>query len=150
MHHSTDWAQIVRRCEGCSKELFQERPGRSVCGGSFPRLVRTEGRHRGFDKCANILGGSMIGCDSEKCFALLRFCLGGFFACICFGALLGQPVLHLGTASACVGQCAGRPFARFYATRAAYLFSPIFDLESTRAGADGTQARARLSHSKLP
>jgi hypothetical protein len=24
MHHSTDWAQIVRRCEGCSKELFQE------------------------------------------------------------------------------------------------------------------------------
>ena len=26
MHHSTDWAQIVRRCEGCSKELFQERP----------------------------------------------------------------------------------------------------------------------------
>jgi hypothetical protein len=115
MHHSTDWAQIVRRCEGCSKELFQERPGRPVCGGSFPRLVRTEGRHRGFDKCANILGGSMIGCDSEQCFALLRFCLGGFFACKsgCFGALLGQPVLHLGTASACVLQCAGRPFARF-------------------------------------
>jgi hypothetical protein len=91
MHHSTDWAQIVRRCEGCSKELFQERQGRPVCGGS------------------------MIGCDSEQCFALLRFCLGGFFACKsgCFGALLGQPVLQLGTASACVGQCAGRPFARF-------------------------------------
>src|SRR4029450_8049683 len=27
MHHSTDWAQIVRRCEGCSKELFQELRG---------------------------------------------------------------------------------------------------------------------------
>jgi hypothetical protein len=23
-HHSRDWAQIVRRCEGCSKELLQE------------------------------------------------------------------------------------------------------------------------------
>src|SRR5690242_828883 len=30
------------------------------------------------------------------------------------------------------------------------LISQIFDLESTRAGADGTQARARLSHSKRP
>jgi hypothetical protein len=28
--------------------------------------------------------------------------------------------------------------------------SQIFDLESTRAGADGTQARAGLSHSKRP
>ena len=49
-------------------------------------------------------------------------------------------------------QCAGTavPPAFLCDTRAAHLFSPIFDLESTRAGADGTQARARLSHSKRP
>src|SRR5262249_36386869 len=35
-------------------------------------------------------------------------------------------------------------------TRAAHLFSPIFDRESTRAAADETQVRAGFSHSKRP
>src|SRR5215831_677722 len=35
-------------------------------------------------------------------------------------------------------------------TRAAHLFSPIFDRESTRAAGDETQVRAGFSHSKRP
>ena len=49
-------------------------------------------------------------------------------------------------------QCAGTadPPAFFMRYARSHLFSPIFDLETTRAGADGTQARAGLSHSKPP
>jgi hypothetical protein len=49
-------------------------------------------------------------------------------------------------------QCAGTaaPPAFLCDPRRSALISQIFDLESTQAGADGTQARARLSHSKRP
>jgi hypothetical protein len=50
------------------------------------------------------------------------------------------------------GQCAGTAITPPFVcqTRAAHLFSPIFDPESTRAGADGSQARAWPSRSKRP
>jgi hypothetical protein len=44
----------------------------------------------------------------------------------------------------------GRPFRPFMRYARSALISQIFVLESTRAGADGTQARAQLSHSKRP
>ncbi len=47
-------------------------PSRPACDRVFFGLVRTESRDRGFDECANIKGGTVIGRQSMT-FALVSF-----------------------------------------------------------------------------
>jgi hypothetical protein len=59
---------------------------------------------------------------------------------------LGRVLIKTDDSSAIVDRC----LLSSYKRRKSGHISQIFDLESTRAGADGSQARAPLSHSKRP